>query len=247
MTTRALALLALLLPCMAGEDDRAPLSTNPSVAAHVLSTARKDLKGSRDAFKALSPDERGVVKGARDTVAPTAKWRALAPSFGAAADLLDAAGAGTGASAELCVHMAKSFRAMAEELDKDASYLTEEQQGAEPAKRAAETFAAAEKLLAEAAAAELEEIGTAAWELMERADPRYRAVAFNVKTLARGFATLGEMEHDEEALRAIANAAKLQAAIEPYFEGVKATRREEPEPEPEPKPKPRGGGVRQVN
>ena len=67
-----------------------------------------------------------------------------------------------------------------------------------------------------------------------------------VKTLARGFATLGGMEHDEEALRAIANAAKLQAAIEPYFEGVRATRREEPEPAPEPKPKPRGG-VRQVN
>lgn len=246
MTTRALALLALLLPCTAGEDDRSPLSTDPSVAAHVLSTARKDLKGSRDAFKALSPDERGVVKGARDTVAPTAKWRALAPSFGAAADLLDAAGAGTGAGADLCVHMAKSFRAIANELDKDASYLTEEQRDTEPGKRAAETFAAAEKLLAEAAVAELEEIGTAAWALMKRADPRYRAIAFNVNTLARGFATLREMKHDEEAGGAIANAAKLQAALAPYFEGVRAARDEEPVPTPEPEPKPRGG-VRRIN
>ena len=246
MTTRAAVLLALLLRSAAGEDDRAPLSTNPSVAAHVLTTARKDLKASRGAFKALSPDERGVVKGARDTVAPTAKWRALAPSFGAAADLLDAAGAGAGASAELCVQMAKSFRAMADELDKDASYLTEEQRGAEPGKRAATTFAAAQKLLAEAEAAELEEVATAAWDLMKRSDPRYRAIAFNLKTLARGFASLGEMEHDEEALRAIANAAKLRAAIEPCFEGVKATRSEEPKAKPEPEAKPEGG-VRRLN
>ncbi len=245
MTTRALVLLALLLPPAAAKDDSAPLSSDPSVAAHVLATARKELKASRDAFKAISPDERGVIKSARDTVAPTARWRALAPSFGAAADLLEGAGAGTLPSADLCMHMAKSFRAMAAELDKDASYLTEEQAGLAPAERAPATFAAAEALLAEGAALELEEIGTAAWDLMKRNDPRYRALALNMRTLARGFVTLREMEQEEKAGKAIADAARLEEALKPWFAGVKASRAEEPEPEPEPKPK--EGGVRRLS
>jgi hypothetical protein len=200
----------------------------------VLASARKDLKVSRDDYKALSPDERGVVKKARDAVADTAKWRSFAPSFGAAADLLEVAGAGTGATAELCVYMAKSFRAMADEIDKDASYLTEEQKGLLPAERADATFAAAEKLLAEAAQAETEEVATLAWGVLARTDPRCRALALNVKTLARGFATLTETEHEKKSGEAIARAAKLQEALEPLFAGVRTTRDAEPPPEPAP-------------
>jgi hypothetical protein len=246
MTMRALVLVALLVPSAAGKDEDAPLSTNPAVAAHVLSSARKDLKTARDAFKALSPDERSVVKGARDTVAPTAQWRAIAPSFGAAADLLEKAGAGNGASAELCAHMARSFRAMADELDKDASYLSKELQETAPAERSAATFAAAEKLLAEAEAAELEEVGAAAWDLMKRRDPRYHALALNVRTLARGFATLREMEHDEAAGPVITSAGKLQTALAPCFAGVKTSVPEKPET-PEKEPEGYGGGARRLN
>lgn len=243
MTTRALVLLAILIP--SAGDDAAPLSTDPAVAAHVLATARKELKDARDGFKTLSPDGRDLLKGARDAVAPTARWRALAPAFGAAADLLESAAAGSGASAELCAHMAKSFRAMAGELDKDASYLTGEQARLAPAERASATFAAAEKLLAAAEGGEPEEIGTAAWDLMKRKDPRYRALALNMKTLARGFAALGGMEHEEKAGKAIADAAKLEEALERYFKGVRTSLGEEPEPEPEPKPK-RKRGVRRI-
>lgn len=245
MTTRALVVVALLVPSAAGKDDDAPLATDPAVAAHVLSTARKELKNARDAFKALPPDDRGVVKGARDAVAPTAKWRALAPSFGAAADLLEKAGAGSGASAELCAHMARSFRAMAEELDKDASYLAEDLRGAAPGERSAATFAAAQKMLAAAEAAT--ETETASWDLMKRKDPRYHALALNARTLARGFATLRGMEHAEAAGAVIADAAKLQVALEPYFAGVKAKGPEKPEPDKEPEKPYRRRGVRRLN
>ena len=236
---RALAFVALLLVPAAGEGETTPLPSDPAVAAHVLSSSRKDLKVSRDDLKLLSADERGVVRKARDGVAETATWKALAPALGAAADLLERAGEGTGADAELCVYMAKSYRAMAEEIDKDASYLTDEQKEIAPAERADATLAAAEeKLAAVTPEVEAEETATQAWGIMKRADPRCRALALNAKTLGRGFVTLGEKEHEKRPGEAIAKAAKLQERIEPLFAGVR-TSRAEPEPAPAPTPKKR--------
>jgi hypothetical protein len=237
MIPRALVLLALLLAPAAGETSIAPLPEDPSVAAHILSSSRKDLKVSRDDLKALSPDERGVVRKSRGAVAETASWKALAPAFGAAADMLERAGEGEGPTAELCVHMAKSYRAMADEIDKDASYLTDEQKELAPAERAEATYATAEALLA-AAVADKEEVAAEAWSVMKRVDPRCRALALNAKTLGRGFATLTETEHDAKPGDAIAKAAKLQEEIEPVFEGVR-TSRDGPEPTPAPAPKKR--------
>jgi hypothetical protein len=237
---RAFAFVALLLvPAMGDEGETPPLPSDPAVAAHVLSSSRKDLKVSRDDLKGLSVDERGVVRKARDGVAETATWKALAPALGAAADLLERAGEGEGADAELCVYMAKSYRAMADEIDKDASYLTDEQKELAPAERADSTFAAAEeKLAAVAPEVETEETGKEAWGVMKRADPRCRALALNVKTLGRGFVTLGAKEHEKRPGEAIAKAAKLQERIEPLFAGVR-TSRDEPAPAPAPPPRKR--------
>lgn len=234
---RTLALVALLLVPATGEDETAPLPSEPAVAAHVLASARKDLKVSRDDLKLMSADERGVVKRARDGVAETATWKGLGTAFGAAADLLERAGEGEGKDAELCLHMARSYRAMAEEIDKDASYLTDAQRELAPAERADSTFAAAEERLA-AAAGEPAETAAEAWGVMRRTDPRCRALALNAKTLGRGFVTLGQEEHEKRPGEAIAKAAKIQEAIEPVFAGVRTTR-DEPEPAPAPPKKKR--------
>jgi hypothetical protein len=236
MIPRGVVLLALLLVPASGEADVTGLPADPAIAAHVLSSARKDLKVARDDLKALSGDERIVVRKSRDAVAETAMWKALAPACGAAADLLERAGEGDGATQELCVYMAKSYRAMAEELDKDASYLTDEQKEQAPAERADATLAAAQPLLDAAAAALAEETTTEAWGVAKRTDPRCRALALNVKTLGRGFVTLAEKEHEKKPGEAIAKAAKIQEAIEPIFAGVRTTR-DAAEPEPAPPPK----------
>jgi len=239
MPMRSLALLALLLAPATAEDELGPLPGDPSIAAHVLAGARKDLKTARDDFKALSPDERGVIKTARQAVARTAEAKALAPALGAAADLLDGASSGNGPDAELCGQMAKSYRAMADELDKDESYLSDEMRGKTPAERADATFAEAEKFLAAAVDGTPGEQATTALECLKRSDPLWRALALNTKTLARGYATLAATEHDEKLAAAVAKAAKLQKALEPFFAGIRTSKRDEPAPAPPPPPAPR--------
>ncbi|MCK6460638.1 MAG: hypothetical protein L6Q95_12190 [Planctomycetes bacterium] len=240
MSTRLL-LLAILIRAVAAEDAVAPLADNPAIAAHVLSTARKDLKEARGDFKHMPPGDRAVVDDARKIIMRTADWRALVPALGAAADLLERAGTGTGDMPDLCAHMARSYRAMAHDLDDAETYLADETRKQAPGDRADATFAAAEKMLAARAGVATDEEAVAAWQVVRRNDPRWRAFALNFKTLARGYATLAGKEHEEKAGKAIADAEKLHKALEPYFKGVRTKKdAEEPEPEPEPeKPRPR--------
>jgi hypothetical protein len=240
---RRLLLVALVLrvAVAVAEDSATPLPDDPSVAAHVLNTARKDVKRARDGFKNMSPDERFVVDDARKVIMRTADWRALVPAFGAAADVLEAAGAGEGAASDLCHHMARTYRAMAEDLDGDAVYLDAEMRKKTPADRAAKTFERAEQLLAARADVATDEDAALAWQTVRRIDPRWRAFALNVRTVARGYPTLAAMERDEKLAALIGKAETLHKAIEPYFKGVRTKQdEEEPEPEPEPeKPRPR--------
>jgi len=143
--------------------------------------------------------------------AATRRGRALAPAFGAAADLLAKAAEGDAAHARLLEDMAKSFREMADELDREL---------------APEAKTRAETLLREAAGEKDDERTAAAWSLVKRGDPRYRALACNMKALGQGFAALGATENE-----GVAAAAKLHESLTPYFEGVETER---PEPEPEP-------------
>lgn len=239
MRTRLL-LLAILVRAAVAEDAVSPLAENPAIAAHVLSTARRELKEAHYDFRRLTAGERALVDDARRIIMRTADWRAIVPALGAAADLLDRAGEGTGDMPDLCAHMARSYRAMADELDGTRIYLGELGKQT-PVERADATFAAAEKLLAARADVATDEDAAAAWQVIRRNDPRWRAFALNFKTLARGYATLAGKEHEERAGKAIANAETIHKALEPYFKGVR-TKKDEEEPEPEPppeKPRPR--------
>ncbi|HEX5136985.1 MAG TPA: hypothetical protein VFY93_08445 [Planctomycetota bacterium] len=231
-----LLLLAIPARIAASEDAVTPLSANPAIAAHVLSTARKDLKDARGDFKSMSPDERAVVADARQVILKTADWRALVPALGAAADLLEGAGATKGDDADLCACMARNYRAMAEDLDKDGTYLAAELRKQTPAERAATTFAEAEKLLAARADVATDEDAGNAWNVIRRNDPRWSAFALNFKTLARAYATLAEQQHGEALAAAVANASKLHKELETYFKGVKTKRDDAEEPEPQPAP-----------
>jgi len=231
-----LLVLAILVPIAASEDAVTPLASNPAIAAHVLCTARKDIKDARGDFKSMSPGDRAVVGDARKTVMRTADWRALVPALGAAADLLEGVGAAKGDDADLCAYMARNYRAMAEDLDKDETYLSDDLRKQAPGERAKATCAEAEKLLAARADVAPDKDAASAWDVIRRNDPRWSAFALNFKVLARGYATLAEGKHTEELTEAVANAGKLHKEIETYFKGVKTKRDDHDEPEPQPEP-----------
>jgi len=200
---RLLAFAILLCPAAADE-------TADAVAA--LSTAREQLGLSRGEFKKLPRVEKDALRDARSTVAGTAKGRALAPALLAAADLLEGARGDAGEDAGLVTQMALSYRAMADELDKKVA--------PEARERAAE-------LLEDASAEKETPEVTTAWRLVKRGDPRYRALAVNMKLLGESLSSLAKRSG---ALGdAIAKASKLHAALEPYFEGVETERPEPPE------------------
>lgn len=199
---RLLAFAILLSPVAADE------TTDPAAA---LPAAREELNLARGEFKKLPRVEKDALRDARVTVAGTAKGRALAPTLLAVADLLEGARGEAGEDADLVAQMALSYRAMADELDK---------------KVAPEAKAQAAELLEEAAAEKETAETKAAWRLLKRGDPRYRALAVNMKALG---AALSSLEGREGALgAAVVKAAKLRRALEPYFEGVETARPEPP-------------------
>lgn len=186
---RLLALSLLLSPLAAASDD----------LAETLRIARERLDVARGEFKKLAMVEKEALRDARKTFAATARGRALAPAFAAAADLLE----GASGDEALLTRMARSYRAMADELDK---------------KVAPEAKADALNLLEEGAAEKQGAEAKAAWNLLKRGDPRYRALAANMEALKAALSSLGE--RDGAKGKALAAVAKLNKALEPYFEGV---------------------------
>ncbi len=199
---RLLAFAFLLCPAAAE-------TTDPAAA---LSTAREQLGLSRGEFKKLPRVEKDALRDARATVAGTAKGRALAPTLLAVADLLEGARGDAREDADLVAQMALSYRAMANELDKEV---------------APEAKARAAELLKEAAAEKETQEAKTAWRLVKRGDPRYRALAVNMQALKAALAALGEREDGLGA--ALAGVATFNKALEPYFEGVETARPEPPE------------------
>jgi hypothetical protein len=201
---RLLALSLLLAPVAAEMDD-------PSAS---LATARDELKLARGEFKKLPQFEKDALRDARKTVAATARGRALAPAFAAAADLLEGARGEAKDDADLVAQMALSYRAMAVELDKAV---------------APEAAARATALLEEGAAEKETDEAKAAWRLVRRGDPRYRALALNMLKLGEALSSLAE--RDGALGAAVGRVAKLHKALEPCFEGVETARPEPPEAE----------------
>ncbi len=179
-----------------------------TVLEEALATAREELKLSRGEFKKLAQVERDALRDARRTVAATAKGRALAPTLLAAAEWLE----GASGDDALVSQMARSYRAMAEELDR---------------KIAPDAKARIAALLEEAAAEKETREAKAAWHLVKRGDPRYRALAVNMQALKA--ALLSVSERDGALGTPFEGVAKLNKALEPYFEGVETARPEPPE------------------
>jgi hypothetical protein len=200
---RLLAFALLLSPVVANE------ANDP---AESLATAREELKFARGEWKRLARVEKDALKDARSTVATTAKGRALAPALLAAADLLEGARGDAGDDADLLAQMALSYRAMAEEIDR---------------KVAPEAKARAAAMLEEGATEKETDEAKAAWRLVKRGDPRYRALACNMKELNAALASLGD--RDGALGTALADVAKFNKALAPCFEGVETARPEPPE------------------
>jgi len=178
-----------------------------SVDTDALAKAREDIPLSRGDFKKLARVERDAIRDARVTVAATAKGRALAPALAAAADALEGVRGQAEDLSDTLGEMAQSYREMAAELDKEIA--------PEAKRKVADLLKAAddEKEAPEA---------KAAWSLVKRGDPRYRALACNMKALGEALAALGEVEGDVGA--AIATARKLHEALAPMFQGVETER-----------------------
>ncbi|HEX5136986.1 MAG TPA: hypothetical protein VFY93_08450 [Planctomycetota bacterium] len=178
-----------------------------SVDTGALAKAREEIPLSRGDFRRLARVERDAIRDARGTVAATARGRALAPALAAAADALEGVRGQARELSDTLGEMARSYREMAAEFDKEIA--------PEAKRRAGDLLKAAdeEKETPEA---------KAAWKIVKRGDPRYRALACNMKALGEALAALGEREGEVGA--AIATAARLHKALAPMFEGVETER-----------------------
>lgn len=177
-----------------------------------LADTREELKLARGDFKKLARVERDVMRDARIAVAATAKGRALAPAFASAADALEGVRGQAKDLADVLGQMAESYRAMAAELDKEI---------------APEAKAKADELLKAAAEEKDAPEAKASWRIVKRGDPRYRALAANMKVLGATLLALGE--RDGEVGEALAKVAKLHKGLEPMFAGVETERPKPPE------------------
>jgi hypothetical protein len=197
---RRIVALALLLAPLAAEEE---MDTLPK--------AREEFAFANGQFRKLPRIERDAIRDARETVAGTAKGRALAPAFLAAADALEAVRKDAGDLSGLLGQMALSYRAMADELDKAV---------------ALEMKAKVAALLKEAADEKGDEDTNRAWRIVKKGDPRYRAIACNMKAIGEALATLDEQKG--EVGQALAKVKGLHKALEPMFDGVETARPEPP-------------------
>lgn len=223
---------ALLLLCLAGGPVAAAdeAACDPKTTCDALAPARKEIRFARAEFRRLARVEQTALQEARQIAfLKTARGQAMAPGFGAAADLLEAAAAKDKKLARLCTEMAASFRAMAAAVDRKASYLTPEQRAQPPAKRADATFKRAHGMLA-GAKPSADEKAAAAWRLVRKGDPRHRALAKNMQVLG---AALKTAEGSTAAKTQLARVRQLTDLLQAQFEGV-ATERPKPPPAPAP-------------
>ncbi|MHC4850256.1 MAG: hypothetical protein ACYTEG_17655 [Planctomycetota bacterium] len=207
-----------------------------------LATARKELSTWRTELKGLSRVERNALKGASKTLMEKdVASQALAPTFGATADMLDILAALDSAiakketdSIKLTREMATSYRAMAKAIAGKKSYpapalgTTEELKAA--LVKCQDDAKKVKALWVKAGEAKADEEVTAALKLIRQADPRMRALAVNAKATGGAIKAMKcEKASAEGDMRpALMKTAKeFHAAAAPYFKAVKL---EKPEP-----------------
>ncbi|MHC5040740.1 MAG: hypothetical protein ACYTGI_00015 [Planctomycetota bacterium] len=228
---------ALMLLCLAGGlVVAAPdTPTDPAATCDTLAPARKEIRLARFEFKRLARVEQTALRQAREVVfSKTERGKALAPGFGAAADLLEVASKQDKDLEKLCTEMAASFRAMAAALDKKAGYLTPEQQAQPPAKRADATFKTAHGMLTAAAKSKAPEDDVArARALVRKGDPRHRALAKNMQVLGVALKAAEGSQPTDAVKATLARVRQLTDLLAAQFAGV-ATERPKPPPAPAP-------------
>jgi hypothetical protein len=221
---------ALVLLCLVGVAAGDPTTGDPKASCEALTSARKEIRRARVEFRRLARVEQTALTQARKVVfREAARGKAMAPAFGAAADLLEAAAAQDKKLARLCTEMAASYRTMSAALDKGESYLTAEQRAKAPAKRAEATFKQAHGKLTAAEKAEVGKGEASAWSLVRKGDPRYRALASNMKVLGAAFLIAEGMQPNASAKATLARVRQLNDLLKARFAGV-ATERPKPPP-----------------
>jgi len=242
--TRYLLACLLFVPPVLAQDDCGPCDTacDSKDCATELATARKELSTWKSDMKGLSRVERNALKGAEKTVhSNCAKTKALAPTFGAAADTLavlaamETAVAGERTdTAKVAAELAKTYRAMAQAIAGKDSYpapklsTTDELKAA--VKKADAEAKKARDLWAKAGEQETSSEVKDAMKLLRQASPRMRALAVNANAAAKAMkAVKCEAKSAEADMRPalVKTAQSLHAAAAPYFKNVKL---EKPEP-----------------
>ena len=207
--------------------------------ADKLATARKDLSAWKLDYKKLSRIERDTLKAARrDLLAKDARMKALAPTFGAQADMLAALAAiermgskEVTQNAKIAAEMSATYRAMARALAGKKSYpapkLTSTEEIKATLKKVEAEVAAAKKLWAEAQkatpSAEDKDAIAAAQKVLKQGSPRLRAIAINSNLVGKGYGALdcGKDAADGDPRHALMkNSKELQKLAAPYFKGV---------------------------
>lgn len=213
-----------------------------------LATARKDLSAWKGELKGLSRVERNALKAATKTLDENdAAFKALAPTFGAAADSLAILAALESAVAEkdakaakLAAELSTTYRAMAQALAGKDSFPAPALGTAEELKAAlkkCESDAANVKALwAKAGEAKPSDEIAAALKLMNQASPRMRALALNANAASEALKGLkcAKASGAEGDMRpALTKTAQsLHAMALPYFKNVKLEKPQKMAPAP---------------
>ncbi len=239
---KTLYLLPMLLGALALAQDCPSDCDKPCCEAQdcceSLAVARQEIANAKSETKKLGKDERAALADAEKiALANTASGKALAPTFGAAADLLHVAGTLRAENEKECAllkELEATYRAVARELAGKESYPAPAEGDGEALAKAVAAHAKAKELWA--AARSEKEKGTPedakAWRLVKNGSPLYRALAVNLLAANDAMKALDCSDAEAACSKAIAAVGELNTLLAPAFDGVKTEKPAAPAPAP---------------
>jgi len=233
--------------CEGTEKDQADCATTCADKTASLETARKELSTWKGELKGLSRVERNALKAAEKTLAENdLASKALAPTFGAAADgmailaALESAVAPKSDVAKLAHDMSETYRAMARTIAGSEAYPAPALGTADELKAAIKKYEAdakaAEAMWKKVGEAKQTDEVKAAMKLVEQASPQLRALAYNSRAAGDAYKALkctkGENAEGDPRPAVAKSAQSLQTLAAPYFKNVKLEKPEKMAPAP---------------
>ena len=197
-----------------------------------LATARKDLSTWRTELRGLSRIERDSIKSASKTVfAKDANAKALAPTFGATADLLAILARVDSGASKNAATLSASYRAMAQALAGKKSYPAQPMTNAKEMKaamvKAQKDAKAAKALWVNAKKAKLSDddakLVAASMKVLNAGCPRMRALAVNVNSTGAAIKTVklsDEAPDGDPAGAMLKTIQSLHGSAAPFFAKV---------------------------